>query len=492
MSSQPAPKPSLPGIGQTDPNAKVSAEHASGLSALQRKRAELAAKLKADEADKKKEDAIRTGDAVGKEAEIAYAIRTGDAVGKEAEIAYAAKEEEEAAKINTIETGASEISLNNATITNNDTLISSINTDLFKKDSDGKFVATAQQVTMSQLQIQNLKEENAELNAKNEKIAADLKAASDADKSGFSYADALKGIGTGLNLAVAGVGLGSLLKGQPDVPTPPSAGETLGELGAVAAGTEYGINQQLANYGPGLAVDALQDADLAAAWDAAGRPDFNTWAQSVLQDPTSPTARKLAEMLDPYNVEAKERGRRIDEAANFYNEYDASQFQSPEMQAAQSYASGLTSDPLSMQNRQYMEQELAGDYSQGWYDDLRSDLFSSMHPGAVGNSMDVAKAVIGSEAAMRGRRNEASDRIARDDALRMSYAPSYASIAASGSADPLSLSNVGKMGIGNIEPMDPTGAFFGSFPAMEYDTNLAAYQREPTQMQKVTALPAVH
>ena len=102
--------------------------------------------------------------------------------------------------------------------------------------------------------------------------------------------------------------------------------------------------------------------------------------------------------------------------------------------------------------------------------------------------MDVAKAVIGSEAAMRGRRDAASDRIARDDALRMSYAPSYASIAASGSAAPLSLSNVGKMGIGNIEPMDPTGAFFGSFPAMEYDTNLAAYQKQPPTIQTLTAL----
>ena len=48
---------------------------------------------------------------------------------------------------------------------------------------------------------------------------------------------------TAVNFAITGTILGSLLKGQPDVPTPPSAGETLGELGAVAAGTEYGINQ---------------------------------------------------------------------------------------------------------------------------------------------------------------------------------------------------------------------------------------------------------
>ena len=294
-------------------------------------------------------------------------------------------------------------------------------------------------------------------------------------------------LSTGLNLALGG----SLLYewwNKEDAPTPPSAGDTARELSSVTADREFGINQQLANYGPGLAVDALQDADLAAEWNAAGRPDFNTWVQSVMADPTSPTARKLADMLDPLNVESKERGRRIDEAANFYNEYDASQFQSPEMQAAQSYASGLTSDPLSMKNRGYMEQELAGNYSQGYYDDLRSDLFSGMHPGAVNTSLGMAKAALGAESAIRGRRDAASDRIARDDAMRMSYAPSYASIAASGSADPLSLSNVGKMGIGNIEPMDPTGAFFGSFPAMEYDTNLAAYQKQPTTIQTLTAL----
>jgi hypothetical protein len=70
----------------------------------------------------------------------------------------------------------------------------------------------------------------------------------------------------------------------------------------------------------------------------------------------------------------------------------------------------------------------------------------------------------------------------------MSFAPGYASVAALGSVDPLSLSNVGKMGIGNIEPMDPTGAFFSSFPAMEHDTNLAAQQRQPTNIQYATAL----
>mgnify|MGYP005624277607 CR=1 FL=1 len=293
-------------------------------------------------------------------------------------------------------------------------------------------------------------------------------------------------LSTGLNVALGGTLLYEWLNKEDAAAA--SADETARRLSEVTADREFNINREIGNYGAGFATDALQDADLAAEWDAAGSPDFNTWVQSVMSDPSSPTARKLAEMLDPYNVEAKERDKRIKEASEFYNEYDASQFQSPEMQAAQSYASGLTSDPLSMQNRQYMEQELAGDYSQGFYDDLRADLFSSMHPNAVGTSLGMTKAALGAESAIRGRRDAASDRIARDDALRMSYAPSYASIAASGSADPLSLSNVGKMGIGNIEPMDPTGAFFGSFPAMEYDTNLAAYQRQPTTIQTLTAL----
>ena len=437
MSSQPEPSTSLP--GQTDPNAKVSAEHASGLSALQRKRAELAAKLKAE---------------------------------KEAAAASASIEEEEEAVASftaanqSIDDKRAQIIANKAEIT--------VQEDISTADE-----STPEQIVKAEKKVKILEKRN---------VALEDDITGDEEKTKVDWAKLGDASQTAVGVALLGTTVGSLLKGQPDVPTPPSAGDTARELSSVTADREFGINQQLANYGPGLAVDALQDADLAAEWQAAGSPDFNSWVQSVMSDPTSPTARKLADMLDPLNVEAKERGRRIDEAANFYNEYDASQFQSPEMQAAQSYASGLTSDPLSMRNRQYMEQELAGDYSQGWYDDLRSDLFSSMHPGAVGNSIDMAQAALGAEDAIRRRRDAASDRIARDDALRMSYAPSYASIAASGSADPLSLSNVGKMGIGNIEPMDPTGAFFGSFPAMEYDTNLAAYQKQPTTIQTLTAL----
>lgn len=447
MSSQPRPSTSLP--GQTDPNAKVSAEHASGLSALQRKRAELAAKKKEEEKEKE----------------------------------AAAKAENE----KTIDEAADQIETNNTTVEGYNTKISTLKASQFDTDANGDYVKTPEQRKVIGEHIKSLQEDRDALDAKNIKIAEDLKAKAAADNSGYDWDNALDKTGKIGNLAIGGALLYEWWNKE-DPPTPPSAGETARELSSVTADREFGINQQLANYGPGFGPDALQDADLAAEWQAAGSPDFNTWVQSVMADPSSPTARKLADMLDPLNVEAKERGRRIDEAANFYNEYDASQFQSPEMQAAQSYASGITSDPLSMQNRQYMEQELAGDYSQGWYDDLRADLFSSMHPGAVGNTMDMAQAALGAEDAIRRRRDAASDRIARDDALRMSYAPSYASIAASGSADPLSLSNVGKMGIGNIEPMDPTGAFFGSFPAMEYDTNLAAYQKQPTTIQTLTAL----
>ena len=390
---------------------------------------------------------------------------------EEAAAAASAEEEEEAValftkKSESIDDKRAQVIANEAEIT--------VQEDISTADE-----STPEQIVKSEKKVKILEKRN---------VALEEEITEDEEKAKVDWGELADKTQTAVGVALVGTTIGSLLKGQPDVPTPPSAGETLAKLGAVAAGTEYGINQQLANAGPGFGTEVLQDEELLASWQAAGSPDFNTWVQSVMSDPSSPTARKLAEMLDPYNVEAKERGKRIKEASEFYNEYDASQFQSPEMQAAQSYASGLTSDPLSMQNRQYMEQELAGDYSQGWYDDLRSDLFSSMHPNAVGTSLGMTKAALGAESAIRGRRDAASDRIARDDALRMSYAPSYASIAASGSADPLSLSNVGKMGIGNIEPMDPTGAFFGSFPAMEYDTNLAAYQKQPTTTQKVTAL----
>jgi len=294
-------------------------------------------------------------------------------------------------------------------------------------------------------------------------------------------------LSTGLKIAIGG----SLLYewwNKEDPAAPPDAKKTALALSEVVAGSEFNINRQIGNYGAGFGTDALQDEEIFAEWDAANRPDFNTWVQSVMQDPSSPTARKLASMLDPLNVERREREGRIEEASEFYNEYDASQFQSPEMRAAQSYASGLTSDPLSMRNRQYMEQELAGDYSQGWYDDLRSDLFSSMHPGAVNTSLGMTKAALGAEGIKRERRDAASDRITRDDVMRTNLARTGYEVAAGGSVDPLSLSNVGKMGIGNIEPMDPTGAFFSSFPAMAQDTALAAFQRQPTTMQTLTAL----
>lgn len=296
---------------------------------------------------------------------------------------------------------------------------------------------------------------------------------------------------------VAGVYAALKLAFDPDEPDPPatqSAGDAYRELSEAAADPLAAYNRERTNYGAtfgDFGVSALEDPRLRASWEADGRPPINEWLQQqIMNDPTGESALIIRDMLAPFNVEAKERGMRTDEAAGFYDNYDASQFQSPEMRAAQSYASGLANDPLSMQNRDYISSELTGEYSQGWYDDLRSDLFSSMHPGAVGNSMDVAKAVIGSEAAMRGRRDAASDRATRYVAGERAYAPSYASIAASGSVDPLSLSNVGKMGIGSIEPMDPTGAFFSSFPAREDDALMAAWNAQPSLQDRVTALQA--
>jgi hypothetical protein len=410
--------------------------------------------------------------------------------------AASAKKEEEDAAI--VDSAASEISANNTTTAEYDTEISGLKLSRFEKDENeysgdgitknpnfGKYVKTVEERGVIGEHIQSLQDDRDALEARNIEIAEDLKAKEAEGK--FDWGGALDKGGKIGKLAVGGMIAYDWLNKEDPAATA-SAGETLGELGAVAAGTEYGVNQQIGNYGANFGPDALQDPEILAEWNAADRPDFNTWVQSVMADPSSPTARKLADILDPLNVESKERGRRIDEAANFNQKYDASQFQSPEMQAAQSYASGLTSDPLSMKNRGYMEQELAGNYSQGYYDDLRSDLFSGMHPGAVNTSLGMTKAALGAESAIRKRRDAGSERISRDDAMRMSFAPGYASVAALGSVDPLSLSNVGKMGIGNIEPMDPTGAFFSSFPAMEHDTNLAAQQRQPTNIQYATAL----
>tara|TARA_R110000787_G_scaffold69863_1_gene155308 strand:+ start:305 stop:1675 length:1371 start_codon:yes stop_codon:yes gene_type:complete len=446
MSSEPTPGGGITLPGSSKGNNQGQVDQGKMNDALA-----LLAKLQKEEADK--------AEAEKKAAEDAAAAASAKKEEEEATILFTAKSA-------SIDDTLAEIAANKAEI-------------IVQEDITTADASTPEQVVKSEKKVKILEKRNVALE---EDVAGEKE---DAKTDWGKLADTTQ---TAVGVALVGTTIGSLLKGQPDVPTPPSAGETLGELGAVAAGTEYGVNQQIGNYGANFGPDALQDPEILAEWNAADRPDFNTWVQSVMSDPSSPTARKLADMLDPLNVEAKERGRRTDEAANFYQKYDASQFQSPEMQAAQSYASGLTSDPLSMKNRGYMEQELAGNYSQGYYDDLRSDLFSGMHPGAVNTSLGMTKAAIGAESAIRGRRNDASERISRDDAMRMSYAPSYASIAASGSVDPLSLSNVGKMGIGNIEPMDPTGAFFSSFPAMEYDTALAAYQKEPTQMQKVTAL----
>lgn len=296
---------------------------------------------------------------------------------------------------------------------------------------------------------------------------------------------------------VAGVYAALKMALDPDKPAAPatqSAGDTYRELSGAAADPLAAYNRELTNYGGtfgNFGISALEDPRLRAAWEADKKPPINEWLQQqVMDNPTGESALIIRDMLAPYNVEAKERGMRTYEASEFYNEWDASQFQSPEMRAAQSYASGLASDPLSMKNRGYMEQELAGDYSQGWYDDLRADLFSSMHPGAVGNSIDMAQAAIRGEDAIRGRRDAASDRITRDDAMRTNLARTGYEVAAGGSVDPLSLSNVGKMGIGNIEPMDPTGAFFSSFPAREDDALMAAWGAQPSMQDRVTAFQA--
>ena len=73
---------------------------------------------------------------------------------------------------------------------------------------------------------------------------------------------------------------------------------------------------------------------------------------------------------------------------------------------------------------------------------------------------------------------------------QQAYAPVYASIAGASSPAPLTISNVGRMGIEDIQPMDPTGPFFSSFPAMEQQTQLAGWQGRKTLADKTTALEA--
>ena len=70
---------------------------------------------------------------------------------------------------------------------------------------------------------------------------------------------------------------------------------------------------------------------------------------------------------------------------------------------------------------------------------------------------------------------------------RQAYAPAYASIAQQG-PDPLAIAGVGKMGIGGIQPMDPTGPFFGSFPAYEAATQQANLAAQTTLGDRITAL----
>jgi hypothetical protein len=281
---------------------------------------------------------------------------------------------------------------------------------------------------------------------------------------------------------------------KPDAPATQSAGDAYRELSGAAADPLAAYNRELTNYGGtfgNFGISALEDPRLRAAWEADNRPPINEWLQQqVMDNPTGESALIIRDMLAPYNVEAKERGMRTDEAADWYNNNDASQFQSPEMRAAQAYASGLANDPLSMQNREYISNELTGEYSPEFYTNIREQTFKGIDPSMQATSYGLGKALIGAEGAVRDRRDSASDRATRYVAGERAYAPSYASIAASGSVDPLSLSNVGKMGIGNIEPMDPTGAFFSSFPAREDDALMAAWGAQPSMQDRVTAFQA--
>lgn len=275
-------------------------------------------------------------------------------------------------------------------------------------------------------------------------------------------------------------------------PAPQSAGDAYREMAEVAASPEAAFDNarsaftnKLGNFG----VNALQDEEIRRAWEAAGSPDVNAWLENeVLNNPTGSVALAANEMLSPFNVEAKARGMRLDEASQFYDTYDASKFRSPEQQAAMAYATGMADDPLDIQLGEYIGQELAGEYDPEWYRDIREGAFETLHPSMVAAGPGLQAAMFATDAAKRQRQQAGASMAHQTLGRRQAYAPSYASIANMGSPDPLAVTNVGKMGIGEIQPMDPTGPFFASFPARDQDALMAAYDSQKSVGDKITAL----
>ena len=154
------------------------------------------------------------------------------------------------------------------------------------------------------------------------------------------------------------------------------------------------------------------------------------------------------------------------------------------------YATAAAADPLDLQLRGYIGDELKGEYSPEWYRDIRDKAFEGVHPSMVAEGPGMQAALFATDEAKRQRQQQGASMAHQFVGRQQAYAPAYASIAGASSPDPLAVSNVGRMGIGEIQPMDPTGPFFSSFPAMEQQTQLAGWQGRKTLADKTTALEA--
>ena len=278
---------------------------------------------------------------------------------------------------------------------------------------------------------------------------------------------------------------------NPDDPTitAPSPGDTLEDLYKVAGDPDNQARQQIANdaskFGPNrLLGDEAIKAAFAARTDQ--EQDFNTWLIDELGK-GSQIGLRINDLTSPLAVEARERAGRLTEAEAFFDTYDSSQFRSPESRKALTYATHMADDPLDVQLGEYIGGELRGEYSPEFYRDIREKTFGDIDPSMQATSFGLGQALLGSEGAMRGRQQHGAVMAEQRLGRKMAYAPSYASMAQQ-APDPLAITGLGKMGIGGIQPMAPTGPFFGSFPASAAATQQANLAAQTTLGDRITAL----
>ena len=308
-------------------------------------------------------------------------------------------------------------------------------------------------------------------------------AVEDAKKKKIGLDDAQKAVGV-----LGGAAAIYTAFAKDDPPAAPSAEDTLLGLSKTAASTEVQANSQIAEYAGKYGItDLLNNEHLRAAFELSGQTDFGAWLRSELAS-GSAAGQVINDLTNPFALEQRERGDRLTEAKHFYDTYDASSFMSPEQTAAMDYATAAADDPLDLQLRGYIGDELKGEYSPEWYRDIRDKAFEGVHPSMVAEGPGMQAALFATDEAKRQRQQQGASMAHQFVGRQQAYAPVYASIAGASSPDPLAISNVGRMGIEDIQPMDPTGPFFSSFPAMEQQTQLAGWQGKKSLGDKTTAL----